>query len=179
MNEFLHLSHRSTNTWRLDDVFDGKAWRYFRVQMSGKNSEKESCLCLSGFELYGRVTGVCNEIGMSLTSCCDFFEMVYWLTGKASKNKPVRRIRHETRSSENSLETRPRVRRGEYLVSDGPMVGYSRSLILSWQRDWGGVPISSIFFFYPSTDFYLSWGVVLLDHLPEELHSNGKKLPWE
>lgn len=39
-------------------------WRHIRVQQNGKNASGQThYLSLSGLELYGRVNGVCEELG--------------------------------------------------------------------------------------------------------------------
>ena len=39
-------------------------WRHIRLQQGGKNASGQThYLSLSGFELYGTVTGVCDELG--------------------------------------------------------------------------------------------------------------------
>ena len=39
-------------------------WRHIRLQQVGKNASAQThYLSLSGLEIYGRVTGVCDELG--------------------------------------------------------------------------------------------------------------------
>ena len=57
----------STATWQipppLADQQDG-GWRHIRIQQMGKNASAQThYLSLSGFEIYGTVTGVCDELG--------------------------------------------------------------------------------------------------------------------
>ena len=55
----------STGTWNLNTIEDEKqGWRHIRLQQGGKNASGQThYLSLSGFELYGTVTGVCDELG--------------------------------------------------------------------------------------------------------------------
>ena len=55
----------STGTWQLSPSKDEKqGWRHIRLQQGGKNASGQThYLSLSGFELYGTVTGVCDELG--------------------------------------------------------------------------------------------------------------------
>lgn len=60
----------STSTWKIpphaseSEEGDVKGWRHVRLQQSGKNSSGQThYLSLSGFELYGTVHGVCDELG--------------------------------------------------------------------------------------------------------------------
>ena len=55
----------STGTWNLNSIEDEKqGWRHIRIQQGGKNASGQThYLSLSGFELYGTVTGVCDELG--------------------------------------------------------------------------------------------------------------------
>ncbi len=41
-----------------------QGWRHVRIQMTGKNASGQThYLSLSGFEIYGTVTGVCDDMG--------------------------------------------------------------------------------------------------------------------
>lgn len=65
--EFVFLSSRSTATWPLDPPREEKqGWRHIRIKQTGKNASGQThYLSLSGFELYGTVTGVCeDQLGM-------------------------------------------------------------------------------------------------------------------
>ncbi|CAG2108187.1 unnamed protein product, partial [Medioppia subpectinata] len=55
----------STASWNLTVPGDEKqGWRHIRVQQSGKNASGQThYLSLSGFEIYGTVTGVCDDLG--------------------------------------------------------------------------------------------------------------------
>ena len=55
----------STATWNLPVNSDEKqGWRHIRVQQTGKNASAQThYLSLSGFEIYGTVTGVCDDLG--------------------------------------------------------------------------------------------------------------------
>ena len=51
----------TTATWSLDTSAE---FRHIRIQQMGKNASAQThYLSLSGFEMYGRVTGVCDELG--------------------------------------------------------------------------------------------------------------------
>jgi len=58
----------STATWDLEPPKDEKqGWRHFRVHLNGKNSSGQThYLSISGFELYGTATGVCEDPPMEL-----------------------------------------------------------------------------------------------------------------
>jgi E3 ubiquitin-protein ligase HECTD1 len=55
----------STGTWKLNPPPEEKqGWRHIRIQQTGKNSSGQThYLSLSGFEIYGTVQGVCDELG--------------------------------------------------------------------------------------------------------------------
>ena len=57
----------STATWILDQTLIGneaQGWRHFRIMQDGKNASGQThYLSLSGFEIYGVVTGVCEDLG--------------------------------------------------------------------------------------------------------------------
>ncbi|XP_076442551.1 E3 ubiquitin-protein ligase HECTD1-like isoform X4 [Babylonia areolata] len=55
----------STMTWPLDvDPSEKQGWRHIRIQQMGKNASGQThYLSLSGFEIYGTVTGICDDIG--------------------------------------------------------------------------------------------------------------------
>lgn len=58
---------RSTATWPLDPSKDEKqGWRHVRIKQMGKNASGQThYLSLSGLELYGTVTAVCeDQLGM-------------------------------------------------------------------------------------------------------------------
>lgn len=63
MKEF--ALNRSTASWPLDPPKEEKqGWRHVRIQQNGKNASGQThFLSLSGFELYGTVTGVCSDVG--------------------------------------------------------------------------------------------------------------------
>lgn len=54
---------RSTATWPLDPSKDEKhGWRHIRIKQMGKNASGQThYLSLSGLEIYGTVTGVCED----------------------------------------------------------------------------------------------------------------------
>ncbi|XP_076239785.1 ubiquitin fusion-degradation 4-like isoform X5 [Calliopsis andreniformis] len=55
----------STATWALEPPADEtQGWRHLRLQQIGKNASGQThYLSVSGFEVYGEVTGVCEELG--------------------------------------------------------------------------------------------------------------------
>jgi E3 ubiquitin-protein ligase HECTD1 len=56
----------STATWHLPPhaAKEAQGWRHIRLQQTGKNASGQThYLSLSGLELYGQVTGVCEELG--------------------------------------------------------------------------------------------------------------------
>ncbi|XP_069118347.1 E3 ubiquitin-protein ligase HECTD1-like isoform X3 [Argopecten irradians] len=55
----------STATWTLNPSKDEtQGWRHIRLQQTGKNASGQThYLSLSGFEIYGTVTGVCDDLG--------------------------------------------------------------------------------------------------------------------
>ncbi|KAL3265554.1 hypothetical protein HHI36_009759 [Cryptolaemus montrouzieri] len=59
----------STNTWPLSDIpsDEYQGWRHVRIQQAGKNASGQThYLSLSGFEIYGTVTGVCEDLGRAV-----------------------------------------------------------------------------------------------------------------
>lgn len=55
----------STATWTLESPSDElQGWRHLRLQQTGKNASGQThYLSVSGFEVYGEVTGVCEDLG--------------------------------------------------------------------------------------------------------------------
>ncbi|KAK0175018.1 hypothetical protein PV327_008803 [Microctonus hyperodae] len=55
----------STATWNLEPPSDeSQGWRHLRLQQTGKNASGQThYLSVSGFEVYGEVTGVCEDLG--------------------------------------------------------------------------------------------------------------------
>lgn len=57
----------STATWTLETTPTGEesqGWRHLRLQQTGKNASGQThYLSVSGFEVYGEVTGVCEDLG--------------------------------------------------------------------------------------------------------------------
>ncbi|XP_014233753.1 E3 ubiquitin-protein ligase HECTD1 isoform X8 [Trichogramma pretiosum] len=59
----------STATWMIDSTSVGdeegaQGWRHLRLQQTGKNASGQThYLSVSGFEVYGEVTGVCEDLG--------------------------------------------------------------------------------------------------------------------
>ncbi|XP_021359960.1 E3 ubiquitin-protein ligase HECTD1-like [Mizuhopecten yessoensis] len=55
----------STGTWSLTpSKEETQGWRHIRLQQTGKNASGQThYLSLSGFEIYGTVTGVCDDLG--------------------------------------------------------------------------------------------------------------------
>lgn len=56
----------STGTWPIvPPAEESQGWRHIRLQQNGKNASGQThYLSLSGFEIYGTVTGVCDDLGM-------------------------------------------------------------------------------------------------------------------
>ena len=61
------LLYRSTATWHIDSkemLTELQGWRHVRILQNGRNaSGQTSYLSLSGFEIYGTVTGGCDDVG--------------------------------------------------------------------------------------------------------------------
>lgn len=55
----------STSSWPLEPpAEETQGWRHVRLQQTGKNASGQThYLSLSGFEIYGTVTGVCEDLG--------------------------------------------------------------------------------------------------------------------
>lgn len=55
----------STATWPIEVAGEEyQGWRHVRIQQSGKNASGQThYLSLSGFEIYGQVTGICEDMG--------------------------------------------------------------------------------------------------------------------
>ncbi|XP_071056058.1 E3 ubiquitin-protein ligase Ufd4 isoform X3 [Onthophagus taurus] len=55
----------STSTWPIETTADEyQGWRHIRIQQCGKNASGQThYLSLSGFEIYGQVTSVCDDLG--------------------------------------------------------------------------------------------------------------------
>lgn len=58
----------STATWPINCATDDSVWyRHIRIQQNGRNASGQThYLSLSGFEIYGRVVGVADDIGKSV-----------------------------------------------------------------------------------------------------------------
>lgn len=56
----------STASWNIVSPSEEmQGWRHIRLQQNGKNASGQThYLSLSGFEIYGAVTGVCDDLGM-------------------------------------------------------------------------------------------------------------------
>lgn len=66
----VYLLCRSTASFALTlTEEEPQGWRHIRIQQTGKNASGQThYLSLSGFEIYGTVTGVCDDLGNYLTS---------------------------------------------------------------------------------------------------------------
>lgn len=55
----------STASWPIETPSDEtQGWRHFKIQQVGKNASGQThYLSLSGFELYGKATGACDDLG--------------------------------------------------------------------------------------------------------------------
>jgi len=58
----------STASWPLEtSEEESRGWRHIRLQQSGRNASGQThYLSLSGFEIYGKVTGVCDDLGKAV-----------------------------------------------------------------------------------------------------------------
>lgn len=55
---------KSTVSAHIYSFDDQSGWRHVRIQQTGKNASGQThYLSLSGLELYGTVTGVCEDLG--------------------------------------------------------------------------------------------------------------------
>ncbi|XP_012283753.1 E3 ubiquitin-protein ligase HECTD1 isoform X2 [Orussus abietinus] len=65
VDDFLLNEPGSTATWTLEPPSDEtQGWRHLRLQQTGKNASGQThYLSVSGFEVYGEVTGVCEDLG--------------------------------------------------------------------------------------------------------------------
>lgn len=57
----------NTATWsiQINNKKETKGWRHVRIKQNGKNESGQTYyLSLSGFEIYGTVTGICEQFGM-------------------------------------------------------------------------------------------------------------------
>ena len=61
----IYLIYRSTASFALTLTGEEpQGWRHIRIQQTGKNASGQThYLSLSGFEIYGTVTGVCDDLG--------------------------------------------------------------------------------------------------------------------
>ena len=89
---------RSTASWNLTaSKEEGQGWRHVRIQQNGKNASGQThYLSLSGFEIYGTVTGVCDDLGQQLVmvvcfDCSTFFykKLNDWLFSHHGCHVPV------------------------------------------------------------------------------------------
>lgn len=60
----------STASWALPGTAEeAQGWRHVRLQQAGKNASGQThYLSLSGFEVYGTVTGICDDLGEGVLS---------------------------------------------------------------------------------------------------------------
>ena len=62
--------YRSTATWKITPEEIGEeteGWHYFRIQQNGANASGQTYyLSLSGFEIYGKVTSVIDQMKRKL-----------------------------------------------------------------------------------------------------------------
>jgi E3 ubiquitin-protein ligase HECTD1 len=65
----------STSSWPLEPPTEEvQGWRHVRLQQTGKNASGQThYLSLSGFEIYGTVTGVCEDLGKAYSTCSHNF----------------------------------------------------------------------------------------------------------
>lgn len=94
----------STNTWVLDNTTtttttdDAQGYRHIRIQQNGRNASGQThYLSLSGFEIYGRIVSICEDMGKAAI--------------KEAEAK-VRRERRQIRAQLKHITTGARVVRG-------------------------------------------------------------------
>ena len=65
MYVYVALFFSSTASWPLEAPKDERqGWRHVRIQQTGKNASGQThYLSLSGFEIYGSLKGVCDDLG--------------------------------------------------------------------------------------------------------------------
>lgn len=70
---------RSTATWSLNVPYEEKqGWRHVRIHQTGKNASGQThYLSMSGFEIYGTVTGVCDDLGNEVYIICNVINFCY------------------------------------------------------------------------------------------------------
>lgn len=89
----------STATWPiLDSSEDGQGFRHIKIQQNGRNASGQThYLSLSGFEIYGRVVSVCEDMGKAAIKEAD---------------AKMRRERRQVRAQLKHITTGARVTRG-------------------------------------------------------------------
>lgn len=90
----------STATWPIFDTADtdGQGYRHIRIQQNGRNASGQThYLSLSGFEIYGRVVSVCEDMGKAAIKEAD---------------AKMRRERRQIRAQLKHITTGARVARG-------------------------------------------------------------------
>lgn len=89
----------STATWPiLDSAEDSQGYRHIRIQQNGRNASGQThYLSLSGFEIYGRVVSVCEDMGKAAIKEAD---------------AKMRRERRQVRAQLKHITTGARVTRG-------------------------------------------------------------------
>lgn len=90
----------STCTWSISQISpeETEGFRHIRIQQNGRNASNQThYLSLSGFEIYGRVVSVCDDMGKT--------------TIKEAEAK-IRRERRQIRSQLKHITTGARVVRG-------------------------------------------------------------------
>ena len=72
---------RSTASWNLTaPKEESQGWRHVRIQQNGKNASGQThYLSLSGFEIYGTVTGVCDDLGQQLVVVVSFDSSTFFI----------------------------------------------------------------------------------------------------
>ncbi|XP_034668273.1 E3 ubiquitin-protein ligase Ufd4 [Drosophila subobscura] len=91
------LEPGSTATWPINCASDSPGYRHIRIQQNGRNASGQThYLSVSGFEIYGRVIGVSEDIGKSV---------------KEAEAK-IRRERRQIRAQLKHMTTGARVVRG-------------------------------------------------------------------
>jgi len=81
----------NTATWSIEinDKEEIQGWRHVRIQQNGKNASGQThYLSLSGFEIYGSVTGICEDLGELIFHCIFYpqYKIKLYTLGKAAKD---------------------------------------------------------------------------------------------
>ncbi|XP_077299031.1 ubiquitin fusion-degradation 4-like isoform X2 [Arctopsyche grandis] len=120
----------STNTWHIDCQVEGhvSGYRYIRIHQNGKNASGQThYLSLSGFEIYGQVIGVCDDLKTVALVAKDL----------SSVNTPA--VGGTTKEIECRARRERRHLRGQFR-SMGPGARVVRGLDWKWREQDGQPP---------------------------------------